>query len=111
MKTSDENVSESRSEDQAATTCMSDIPASAGELVYLINEVLFQSVGYRIIDVDILGNIVKSMPCRVCLECQWELFWRWYQDDTKLCVFFLTAACEDTLKSSILQKNLVIVLK
>jgi hypothetical protein len=29
--TSDENVSESRSEDQAAATCMSDIPASAGE--------------------------------------------------------------------------------
>jgi hypothetical protein len=39
----------------------------------------YQLSGYRIIDVDILGNIFKSMPCKVCLECQLELV----EDDTR----------------------------
>jgi hypothetical protein len=34
------------------------------KLVYLIKQVLFQSIGYKIVDADILGNIIKSMPCR-----------------------------------------------
>ena len=79
--TSDENVSKSRSEDQATNTCMS---ASARK-IGLVNKASASSTnecqlnGYRIIDVDILGNIFKSMPCKECLECKLELI----EDDTK----------------------------
>jgi hypothetical protein len=80
------------------------------KLVYLIKQVLFQLIGYRIIEVDILANIFKSMSWYVWSASEnllkmkpsgWVVF----------CVFCLTVACVDTLKSSILQKNLVIVLE
>ena len=78
--TSGEDVSKPQSEDQAANTCMS---ASARKIGVVdkasapsMNEC--QLNGYRIIDVDILRNIVESMPCKECLECKLELV----EDDT-----------------------------
>ena len=78
--TSNENV-KSQSEDQAANTCTSASARKIGSVekstVPSGNEC--QMNGYRIIDVDILGNVFKSMPCKECLKCQLELV----EDDAK----------------------------
>jgi hypothetical protein len=78
-------------------------------MVYLIKQVLFQSIGYRIINV---GGISLN-PCHV------GYVWSASENLLKMIpsgwvvlrVFFLNVASVDTLESYILPKNLVIVLK
>ena len=78
--TTGEDVSKPQSEDQAANTCLSALARKIG----VVDKASAPSMnkcqlnGYRIIDVDILGNIFKSMPCKECLECKLELV----EDDT-----------------------------
>lgn len=80
--TSDENVLESTSQDEAATTCTSasarKIGSTAKASAPLTNEV-YQVVIALFIDVDILGSMFKTMPCKVCFECQLVLI----EDGTK----------------------------
>ena len=95
-RTSDD-VSKSQTEDQAANTCTSASATKIG----LVDKASAPSStsecelsGYRIIDVDILGNIFKSMPCKECLECKLKLV----EDDTKRmgsasCLSFYCSSC------------------